>query len=87
MQDKQIELVRGCGVFLTQRQLDAAVSGAGGSPTYLMRNLIGTFFTPEILTYSHNYNLTIHNALIPHNIMGKSVVIILCTTRVAITLV
>ena len=52
MQPKAIELVPGYGVFLTQRQLDAAIDGAYDTPTRLMRNLIGTFFTPEVLAVS-----------------------------------
>ena len=47
-----MELVEGYGVFCSQRQLDAAIDGAGASPTKLMRNLLSIFFAPHILAVS-----------------------------------
>ena len=49
---KPIELVPGYGVYLTQKQLDAAVDASKGSPTKLIRNLMGVFFTPDVLAVS-----------------------------------
>ena len=63
VQPKAVEMVPGYGVFLTQRQLDAALDGAKDSPTRLMRNLIGTFFTPEVLGVSSVYGTGRHVAL------------------------
>ena len=63
MQPKAIELVPGYGVFLTQRQLDAAIDGANDTPTRLMRNLIGTFFTPEVLAVSSALGTRVHVGL------------------------
>ena len=50
-QEKKIEVVEEYGVYLTQRQLDATVLGAKNN-TDLMRNLLGVFFTPEVLAKS-----------------------------------
>ena len=63
VQPQAIEMVPGYGVFLTQRQLDAALDGAKESPTRLMRNLVGTFFTPEVLAVSSVYGTGKHAAL------------------------
>ena len=46
------ELVRGYGVFLMQRQLDAAVVASKESPTRLIRNLMSAFFAPDVLAVS-----------------------------------
>ena len=63
MQEKKIELVEGYGVYLTQRQLDGAVSGAK-SNTHLMRNLLGVFFfTKEVLATSSACGTRRHKAL------------------------
>ena len=62
MQEKKIELVEGYGVHLTQRQLDGAVSGAK-SNTHLMRNLLGVFFTKEVLATSSALGTRRHKAL------------------------
>ena len=60
VQPQAVEMVPGYGVFLTQRQLDAALDGAKDSPTRLMRNLVGTFFTPEVLAVSSVYGTGRH---------------------------
>lgn len=60
MQPKAIKLVPGDGVF---RQLDAAIDGANDNPTRLMRNLIGTFFTPEVLAMSSSLGTEVHVGL------------------------
>ena len=62
VQEKKIELVEGYGVYLTQRQLDGAVSGAK-SNTHLMRNLLGIFFIPEVLATSSALGTRRHQAL------------------------
>jgi len=46
-----IELVPGHGICLTKRQLDAAHMNAP-TPSRLIRNLMGVFFTPETLAIS-----------------------------------
>ena len=40
--------IPGYGVYLAQKQLDAAIHGSEGSATRLMRCLIGVIFTPEV---------------------------------------
>ena len=40
------------GVYLTKRQLDAAMDGSRNSPTRLMRNLLSVFFPQEVLAKS-----------------------------------
>ena len=52
MEPKHVELVRGYGVFLSQRQLDAAVDASKDSPTRLIRNLMHVFFAPDVLAVS-----------------------------------
>lgn len=49
---QELELVHGYGVYLTRRQLDECVDGAGTSSTRLMRNLLSVFFTPDQLAMS-----------------------------------
>ena len=45
-----------------QQQLDSAVSRARKSATHLMRNLLATFFTPEILAESSALGTGAHHA-------------------------
>ena len=59
----QVELVSGYGITLTQRQLDAAMTTAGGSATKLMRSLIGCFFEPDVLAASTAYGIRGKKAL------------------------
>ena len=47
--------MEGYGIYLSNRQLDEAVDTAGGSPTKLMRHLIGVFFTRDVLASSSVY--------------------------------
>lgn len=47
-----VELVPGYGVVLSQRQLDEAIDSSAGSPTRLIRNLMSSFFTKEVLAAS-----------------------------------
>ncbi len=54
VEPSQVELVRSYGVFLSQPQLDAAVSN-GNNPTKLMRTLLSCFFTPAVLAESTAY--------------------------------
>ena len=49
---KQVELVEGYGVYLTQKQYDEAIDQSGGSPTRMIRNLITVFFKPTTLAQS-----------------------------------
>ena len=49
---QEVELVHGYEVYLTRRQLDECVDGAGTSSTRLMRNLLSVFFTPDQLAMS-----------------------------------
>ena len=44
-----VELVPGYGVVLSQRQLDEVIDNSGNSPTRLIRNLMSSFFTREVL--------------------------------------
>ena len=63
VEPKAVELVEGYGIYLTRRQLDAAVDGAKNSPTRLVRNLMSVFFTPEILATSSAFGTRVHRAL------------------------
>ena len=47
--------MEGYGIYLSKRQLDEAVDTAGGSPTKLIRNLVGVFFTRDVLASSSVY--------------------------------
>lgn len=49
LQPKTIELVKGYGVYITQRQLDEAEAQSSGVATRLLRNLLMVFFTPSVL--------------------------------------
>ena len=60
---KPIELVPGYGVYLTQKQLDAAVGNSNNSPTRLIRSLMSTFFTPDVLASSSACGTRRHKAL------------------------
>ena len=51
-----------------QQQLDSAVSRARKSATHLMRNLLATFFTPEISAES-----TVLLALEPHKRLDRNI--------------
>lgn len=51
MEQATVELVEGYGIVLTKKQLEAADS-CGSSPTRLIRNLMATFFSPEVLAQS-----------------------------------
>ena len=53
----------GYGVFLTQKQLDAALDSSKGSPTKLIRCLVGVFFTAEVLATSSACGTRKHAAL------------------------
>ena len=50
-------------MWLTQRQLDAAVNSANGSPTRLIRNLVSIFFEPDVLVVSSAMGTQKHPAL------------------------
>ena len=63
VQPKPIELVPGYGVFLTQRQLDAALDSSKNSPTRLIRSLLSTFFAPDVLAVSSACGTRKHKAL------------------------
>ena len=52
---RDVELVEGYGIYLSKWQLDKAVDTAGGSQTKLIRNLIGVFFTRDVLASSSVY--------------------------------
>ncbi len=55
MQHKQvrrIEIIKGYGVYLTQRQLDEALDQSCSSPTRLVRNLMSCFFLPTLMAKS-----------------------------------
>jgi len=60
---KPVELVQGYGVYLTQKQIDAALDGSKNNPTKLIRNLIGAFFKPEVLAASSACGTRKHKAL------------------------
>jgi len=64
--------VEGYGVYLTQRQLDEVVDSSGDVPTRLMRNLLATFFTPDILSKSSALGKGKHPALDP-DILGACI--------------
>ena len=63
MKPKVIELVSGYGVYLTQKQLDAAIHGSKGSATRPMRCLIGVIFTPEVPATIMHVELTRNHPL------------------------
>lgn len=50
IQLKSVELVEGYGVLITRKQMDVAVVDAGQSQTQLIRNLMGAFFTADVLS-------------------------------------
>ena len=52
MQMKQLELVEGYGVYLTQKQYDEVIDQSGNSPTRMIRNLMTVFFKPTTLAQS-----------------------------------
>ena len=60
---QELELVAGNGVYLTRRQLDECVDGAGSSSTRLMRNLLNVFFTPDQLAKSSAMGTRVHKGL------------------------
>jgi len=72
VQPQKVELVEGYGVYLTQRQLDEVVDSSGDVPTRLMRNLLATFFTPDILSKSSALGKGKHPALEP-DILGACI--------------
>ena len=47
-----VELVEGYGVVILKKQLDAAIMESKNSPTKLIRYLLSSFFTPEVLPMS-----------------------------------
>ena len=58
-----VELVPGYGVLLSQRQLDEALDNSAGSPTRLVRNLVSSFFTKEVLASSSALGGRVNKAL------------------------
>lgn len=50
-----VELVPAYGIMLSQRQLDEAVDSSNNCATKLLRNLIGVFFTRDVLARSSAY--------------------------------
>lgn len=58
-----VEVVPGCGVYISQRQLDAALDASQNSPTQLIRSLMSVFFPPEVLAISSAYGTRMHQAL------------------------
>ena len=56
-------MVDGYGVFLTRRQLDECVHGAGKSATRLMRNLLSVFFSPDQLAKFSAMGTRLHPGL------------------------
>ena len=56
-------------MYIGQRQLHEAEDSSRGSPTRLMRNLIGVFFTKEVLASSSAYGGRKNKAL-DQDIMG-----------------
>ena len=52
LEPTSLELVEGHGILILKKQLDAALAAAGQSPTKLIRNLMSTYFTPEVLGLS-----------------------------------
>ena len=60
---KPIELVPGYGIYLTQKQLDAAIGNSNNSPSRLIRSLMSTFFTPDVLATSSACGTRKHKAL------------------------
>lgn len=63
IQPKSVELVEVYGVLITRKQLDAAVADAGQSPTLLIRNLMGAFFTADVLSMSSAMGMRARPAL------------------------
>ena len=59
VEPKAVELVEGYVIYLTQRQLDAAIDAAKNNPTRLVRNLMGVFFTHEVLATSSAFGTRI----------------------------
>ena len=58
---------------MQQQQLDSAVLRARKSATHLMRNLLATFFTPEILAESSALGTGAHKGLLDRNILNACI--------------
>lgn len=69
---KHVELLPNYGIYLTQMQLDAAV-GQGNNPTKLMRNLLGCFFTSDVLAISSALGTKSANEPLDPDILGACI--------------